>query len=220
MEKSYYLSLFRDFLEETDYEPYSISKQIYHELISRFETVSDFEANDTIRNYFETSVIPHKIEVFKAGVELIDKLQLHEHLADSFRWNLLIHDLSKFSDIEAIGYSKWDFKTQTGDWNSFRSARSHHRKNNPHHPEYWFEVQRDGSTIVEEMPYLCILEMIADWIAVGRNGESLFGEEWLRQNLYTYKFHPTTADTVIDLLKLNGFNDSIFNVDGNILTHY
>lgn len=55
---------------------------------------------------------------------------------------LSIHDLSKWSMDEFIGYAK-HFKGG-GAPDEFASAWLHHIHFNPHHPEYWFLPDRDG----------------------------------------------------------------------------
>lgn len=72
--------------------------------------------------------------------------------------NGFIHDASKFHGIE------WDNMAPGGVQTVEESAKlklkmavNHHRKTNPHHPEYWGEIQK--------MPRVYIAEMVCDWKA-------------------------------------------------------
>jgi hypothetical protein len=76
----------------------------------------------------------------------------HDLIANGF-----VHDASKFHGIE------WDNMapgTTTGEESAklkMKMAVNHHRKINPHHPEYWGEIQK--------MPRVYIAEMVCDWKA-------------------------------------------------------
>ena len=165
-------------------------------------TVEDFMYSDdwrywSIVDYFKTNLIPHKVEVYKAGVELsrnkflmkgIDKAQ--------FLDNLWTHDMSKFSANESWGYASMKSKDKT----AFDLAWHHHKQHNKHHPEYWFSVGKDGSTEVIDMPRIYLLEMVADWIGAGRTyGNTI--EDWLPENIGRFFFSEDTATELTYMLK-------------------
>lgn len=61
-----------------------------------------------------------------------------------------MHDVSKFSAGE--------FRDLDKDSPNFKEALKHHRYNNPHHPEYWW----DG---IHQMPDIYLAEMVCDCVA-------------------------------------------------------
>ena len=177
-----------------------------------------FKLEDTLtekaHNYLFNVVLPHKTEVFKAGIDLYSILseETKEKLNinfDQYFWNLLVHDFSKLSVLEIVGYSGWNFKDETGDKEAMNIAWNHHIKNNPHHPEYWFCPNRDGSMDkVGNMPPIYVLEMVADWIGAGKvYGNSI--EDWLPKNIGTFNFSQETKEALKLILKDYGFNETI-----------
>ncbi len=91
-------------------------------LFSRY-VIDDFAYHDDwyhhgVIEYFRKTVIPHKIEVYMAGVELSRKDWFTVYLSNDdqelFMDNLWLHDLSKFSANEAFGYAMHDFKKPNG----------------------------------------------------------------------------------------------------------
>ena len=158
-------------------------------------TVEDFAYSDDmyywgVLKYFQEKVIPHKIAVYKAGLELSRQSWFSNYLKsqeeEDFLYNLWLHDISKFSANEAFGYAMYNFKTGSGK-EAFEKSWHHHKMNNPHHPEYWLNPNRSGNLEPIPMPPMYIMEMIADWIGAGKTyGSSL--EEWLPTNLPKFKF--------------------------------
>lgn len=186
------------------------SEQFATELYNRF-TVEDFEYSDdhkyfNVVAYFNEKVVPHKIAVYQAGIELMRndwfKDFIH-HETDEFEWNLWAHDMSKFSANEAFGYAFYNFKTKAGK-ERFEEAWHHHKTNNPHHPEYWLNPNRSGVLEPMPMPEIYIAEMIADWIGAGKTyGNTL--DAWLPDNIHKFVFHPKTSEKVYFILTKLGF---------------
>lgn len=75
------------------------------------------------------------------------------------------HDRSKFSPEEFDGYRQWyyPYKDEEKDAEMYNKAWIHHYTNNPHHWQYWKD--KEGIELEQKIPY--ILEMIADWTAMG-----------------------------------------------------
>lgn len=173
--------------------------QVFADTLYARYTVEDFAFSDdmnhsSILQYFKKTVIPHKIAVYQAGIELLgnEKLKPYfsEQMKEDFMRNLWLHDMSKFSANESLGYAMYNRETGHGKEN-FELAWHHHKVSNPHHPEYWHNPNRSGE--LEPLPMLDIyvLEMIADWIGAGRTyGGTL--EEWLPKNISTFKFANTS----------------------------
>lgn len=149
---------------------------------------------------------PHKVEVYRAGCEIAElPIFKEKHMRmNTFMLQLILHDISKYSFVEALGYhvlngSKKDGKEMTElaqKW--FDEAWHHHKHNNPHHPEYWFSVGKDGATTALEMPTEYVFEMVADWIGASRSyGGDI--SEWVPANIDRFSFHPATRMLVVEI---------------------
>ena len=110
----------------------------------------------------------------------------------------LLHDASKFSGIE------WDYLHAGKDIpkDQLELAVKQHVYTNDHHPEYW------GS--VENMPEICIAEMVCDWYARSQEfGTSL--REWIekeaikRYQINTKSRQYKNIKKFVDLLLENSF---------------
>lgn len=178
-------------------------------------TVNDFAYHDDmyhfgIMDYFKKTVIPHKIAVFEAGMELFKKEWFKNYMKapdeELYLENLWLHDLSKFSANEAFGYALYNRHTGEGK-EAFERAWHHHKMNNPHHPEHWFNPNRSGGLEPIPMPELYAMEMIADWIGAGKTyGSSL--KEWLPDNLVKFRFGAATV-VVKNILEELGINTRV-----------
>lgn len=196
-----------------------LSNQLTNLLYQKFSVESndyqDSQVWTIVENYFIEKVIPHKIEVRKAGLEFLKQTEfvklislsdvyLKDNPAEAFRYHLWIHDLSKFSLNEAYGYAVHDFKNPEPTLSVYRNAWHHHKINNPHHPEYWFNAERGGAVTSLPMPGIYVGEMIADWVGASRSyGTNL--QEWLSKNLPQFLFHPYTSRLVQSYLSMMGF---------------
>ncbi|HYE68704.1 MAG TPA: DUF5662 family protein [Anaerovoracaceae bacterium] len=188
-------------------------------------TVEDFAYADdmyyfSMLEYFNKQVVPHKIAVYEAGLELMQKSWFNKYLSrnedrEQFLWNLWIHDMSKFSANEAFGYAMYNRTTGHGK-EGFELAWHHHKMNNPHHLEYWFNPNRSGQLERIPMPTLYVMEMFADWIGAGKTyGQTI--EDWLPENLHKFKFGPSKS-LVMNILEEMGIRTWIH--EGNVLkTH-
>ena len=88
------------------------------------------------------------------------------------------HDESKWSDYEYDAYRQYFDPTDDevvtnengqprGDKAKFNVGWLHHEHNNPHHWEYWVQLDEDhpGQVISLEMPDEYIIEMLCDWMS-------------------------------------------------------
>lgn len=116
-------------------------------------------------------------------------------------WQLIIHDLSKFSLAEWGGYVRW---YMIGDKSAaakavYDAAWEHHWLNNPHHWQYWSGGEEGA--FLSPMPDEYLREMVADWAGAGR---ALTGRwevrEWYAKTHVTMKMHPSTRERVERLL--------------------
>lgn len=96
----------------------------------------------------------------------------------------LIHDESKFSEVEFMPYAINFYGTEAekeANKPAFQKAWLHHLHNNPHHWNHWI-LQNDSDGLEPiDMPFKYVLEMVADWHGAGRaynNSWDISG--WLR----------------------------------------
>lgn len=195
------------------------TKELTEALYARY-TVEDFAFSDDsiywrVFGYFTKVVMPHKNEVEKAGLDLLNAPWLKEiekkygsisH--EQFEENLFLHDLSKFSANESIAYAfqnfdKWADNSESQK-EAFNAAWLHHKNNNPHHPEYWLNANSKGVISPLPMPLIYVLEMVADWTGAGIiYGNTL--EKWLPKSLHHFVWHEQTADILYVILGYMGF---------------
>lgn len=204
------------FCKEAHQEVDQLVGLLYARYVVENQTYAYDHTRITIFDYFGRVVIPHKVEVFRAGRQFTKEDWFLNFIGEPLElWmdNLFLHDLSKFSIEEAQGYAFHDFKSQKPD-PAFDKAWLHHKNHNPHHPEYWLNPNKEGKLDPLEMPLIYIAEMVADWIGAGRvYGSSL--EEWLPKNLPRFVFHTQTALQLQFFLYKLGHNTHIQN---NVLT--
>jgi hypothetical protein len=131
-------------------------------------------------------VLRHKWYVFEAGRVLGLPI-----------WQLLIHDLSKFSRAEWGPYVRRFFGGRGGvldksaDPEEFNQAWAHHWQNNPHHPELWAGGPEGDPYKRVPMPARFLAEMVADWYGASRAQGKEDCWAWYRKNKARY---PITAD--------------------------
>lgn len=164
--------------------------QKHHNLLT---SASTNEAIPTkVFTYYQERLVPHKAAVFKAGIKISGAFNMPK---PAIIHQLLIHDLSKFS-IEEMAYADMNFKDRSKNspeaLHRFKLAWHHHKMNNPHHPEYWFDIKKNGSATPLPIPTKYIAEMLADWMGASKTYGSSFSE-WLPNNLPQFIFHPETA---------------------------
>lgn len=169
-------------------------------------TVDDFAYHDDwyyfgITEYMNKVIIPHKIAVYNAGMDILSTQLVDNEISneekDEFKYNLWIHDLSKFSANEVFGYAMYNRETGHGK-TQFEKAWHHHKMHNPHHPEYWLNPNRSGEIEPLPIPNIYILEMIADWIGAGKTYGTPF-EEWAKSNIPKFKF--ANREKVSEMIK-------------------
>lgn len=167
------------------------------------------EIGDKLDEYYRKTVIPHKLAVLESGLELMQVLpalyQRPLSLSRDFVHRLLGHDLSKFSDNEQW-YADYRFKGENTESAEelFKFAWFHHKKHNDHHPEYWYSVSRDGKEVIPmEMPYICLAEMVADWMGAGKTYGTDF-KEWVPKNINSFLFHPRSWMFLKEILTYQG----------------
>lgn len=193
--------------------PSPFTPRTFRDIIFNKYIVDDFAYHDDLYfygvfKYFSEKVIPHKVAVLHAGMELLER-SWYQGLKDQekgeFIRNLWLHDISKFSANEAFGYAMYDFNNPAhNDANhparkGFDAAWHHHKMNNPHHSEYWLNPNRMGILEPLPMPHIYLLEMLADWIGY----ESTL-DKWLPANIHKFKFaHPHVVVRMLQDMEIN-----------------
>lgn len=151
------------------------------------------------------AILLHKWYFFKAG-----------HYLGLPLWRIIIHDLSKFSPVEFINYSRWKYsgvKSKPG-W-----ARSwlHHLHANKHHPEHWVvswggdpDFYSDIGGVVADnisvlpMPEFYVREMIADWMATSKERTGSYDIAiWVNTNGPKRFFHDDTVTRIHNIMEMN-----------------
>ena len=115
------------------------------------------------------------------------------------------HDQSKFDPVERVGYiwitEKYRAQREGDEFNPtprikdmMERASEHHVHHNKHHPE----AHRDPN----EMSYLDLMEMVADWTAMsqelGQNGGS--AKEWAKENIKKWDFNEGMKKKIFTLI--------------------
>ena len=166
-----------------------------------------------MKKYFKNLayILEHKLNVFIEG----RKLGLGA-------WQLLMHDMSKFSKSEWSGYAKFFFNPgfgaqyfppcKTGDFRFtnikvkndkikelFNLAWLNHKHCNKHHWQYWLDI-KDHKIVPLEMPIKYEKEMLADWNAMSRKfhkgkNTRLATKEWYEKQTDII-LHPNTKKSV------------------------
>lgn len=202
--KQAFTQIFKIFTDAVGGDPAQLADLLY----GRF-TVEDFRYADdlnyhTVFEYFKATVIPHKIEVYNAGLKMISDFETPWLDAGEFMYMLWVHDLSKFSANEAFGYAAHNFASTQQDI-TFDLAWAHHKNHNDHHPEHFLNPNKQGVIAPLPMDRYQTAEMVCDWIGAGKTyGNTL--ENWLPQNLHKFVWHENTAANVSLLLDILGFD--------------
>ncbi len=156
---------------------------------------------------FIKQTLKHKYYVYKYG-----------RMLWLSRWQLLIHDLSKFTSIEIKGYTS-KFFSDDPDEKLFSYAWHHHMSRNPHHWGHWLaEVPPKYQGTLEhfdeesgtlEMPPYYASEMVVDWMAASMTHSNVSEmtskglpdiSTWLNVNFANLRLHRNTREFVIKLL--------------------
>jgi len=158
-----------------------------------------------VRKYWKCflSTLKHKFYVLIAGMWLGVPL-----------WQLLAHDISKFSVAEFPRYARYYFgqEKDRGEW---AKAWHHHQRLNAHHPEYWLLSWRfcggvgqpvADNVVVLPMPEMYVREMVADWFAASKIYTGRWDiATWLNKNGPKMIMHKGTVRLVGDIMVEMGY---------------
>lgn len=115
------------------------------------------------------------------------------------------HDASKSTVAEYDAYDKYFYgKNKSYEVvQNFNYAWLHHIHRNPHHWQYWVLINDEPGrgTVVLDMPYDYILEMICDWWSFSwKKGELYEIFSWYNQHKAYIQMSAKTRATVEDIL--------------------
>lgn len=119
-------------------------------------------------------------------------------------WQLLVHDLSKFSLSEFPHYARKFYGDGQND-EEFALAWLHHENYNPHHWNHWVPRSGKFKGVPRKMPERYVREMVADWLAASRSYEgawptSLAEWGWFQANFNNLELHDDTRALVLAVL--------------------
>lgn len=139
---------------------------------------------------YENYIAKHQMNVIisyylanNAFKELFPEVYNNTDVVEILENNIKYHDTSKFNIEEFIPYANRFFPLEGTDPESeqvksaFNLAWFNHLRNNPHHPAYWTCVD-DGEAKIYDMPYIYIIEMLCDWMAMSMYYNSTTYEYW------------------------------------------
>ncbi|MFW5794340.1 MAG: DUF5662 family protein [Bacillota bacterium] len=147
-------------------------------------------------------ILKHKWFVLKVGLKLRKYIWKYGEKNISL-FQLLIHDLSKFSPEEFIPYMhKFVIKRMDDSCKeSFHQALNHHYNKNKHHAQYW--ILYENSYL--EIPYRYLQEMVIDWIAASISYNGKFPDfdnwEWFDNNFNKFKIYTTSKSEVFKIVE-------------------
>jgi hypothetical protein len=126
-------------------------------------------------------------------------------------WQLLVHDLSKFTLYEFWPYAK-HFQGNMSPVDKEHDADldvawNRHQKLNKHHPEFWMVLNQQAEVTLLPMPRRYVLEMIADWMgaSIAYTGKRDM-TEWLKERLAKMRFERGTRQVVECILSYLGYD--------------
>lgn len=147
---------------------------------------------------YRTYIIEHVSNVTKAYNWLVE----HNITSESFRTQISLHDVSKYSDYEYDAYDNYFYGRKTEKVKSdFNYAWLHHIHNNPHHWQHWVLVNDEDGTQALEMPKEYVIEMICDWWAFSHKSGNLYEIfDWYKSHKKNMILHYKTKILVEEIL--------------------
>ena len=120
--------------------------------------------------------------------------------------NIEFHDMSKNTPDEYTPYDNYFYGEQTpAIIEAFNRAWLMHIHRNPHHWQYWVLINDEPKegTILIEMPYPYIIEMICDWWAFSWiKGDLSEMFAWYKDHADYIKLHNNTRSIVEEILEM------------------
>ena len=120
--------------------------------------------------------------------------------------NIEFHDMSKNTPDEYMPYDDYFYGEQTpAVIEAFNRAWLMHIHRNPHHWQHWVLINDEPKegTILIEMPYPYIIEMVCDWWAFSWiKGDLSEMFSWYKDHESYIKLHNNTRSIVEEILEM------------------
>jgi hypothetical protein len=164
------------------------------------------------KEIYKKYIDDHRANVKKAWDMFRIKLKGYKYLDNDFITNAIDthinnHDLSKYGEDEFEPYrQKWyAYDGETTDEAIYESAWQHHKDNNPHHWEHWFNPKTQAFKLpnygeAEKFTYL--VEMLCDWIAMGMKDGNDDAMKWYQTNKDIVRLPNGEQEMVEEMLNL------------------
>lgn len=201
-----------------------------NDLITDFSIVIHFEQHEVPTIDYTTSVV-NKVAcdrvIYQKGESNVSKIYdeyLEKHrqaVKKAYQWiaayipeltdveatrNIEFHDMSKNTPDEYTPYDNYFYGEQTpAIIEAFNRAWLMHIHRNPHHWQYWVLINDEPKegTILIEMPYPYIIEMICDWWAFSWiKGDLSEMFAWYKDHADYIKLHNNTRSIVEEILEM------------------
>jgi len=137
------------------------------------------------------------------------------HFCTKLMYRGIVHDLSKFSHIEANGFAQTIFKLKTSKYGSeeyyklllqLAPSLENHYKKNKHHPEHW----PNG---VSGMDLTDFVELTFDWLAAVKrykDGDPIRSAEL---NKIRFEYSDTVESILVNTFRRMGYKRQITKVE-------
>lgn len=118
---------------------------------------------------------------------------------------IINHDKSKWSEEEYEPYAMHFYPSEDCDFEKadreYSVAWLHHQHHNPHHWQYWMLIRDESKAVPLDMPFSCIVGMLADWSSFQfiRNNSS--AHQWYKEMGDLMILSKNTRKIVEDLLE-------------------
>lgn len=116
------------------------------------------------------------------------------------RWQLLIHDWSKFTPRMWGPYARTFYGPKQGKDKDFDAAWLWHQRVERHHWQWYVLMEDSGKEHCLKMPHKYMLEMVADWRGANRAYGTMPLTKWYHDTVHARKLHPTTLWAVEHLI--------------------
>lgn len=174
---------------------------LYHRHVVEDHAYGDDAYGIPLMDWMREKVLPHKIAVYDAGMEMLGIPAIAEKIRrkEDFIWNLKAHDMSKLCFTELYGYylkfhpQPFGYMPPSPEQRemAWDEAWNHHQKHNAHHPEHWICLEKNGEPKALEIPEIFVFEMVADWLGASRSYGGYLSD-WVPKNIGRFMMHPNT----------------------------
>jgi hypothetical protein len=156
---------------------------------------------------YDSYLHAHRTGVGTGLMWLMNNLpELTDNLTDPEKWEIQFHhDMSKNLPDEYDAYDNhfYGINKSFAAVNAYKVDWLTHIHRNPHHWQYWILINDDPAegTVVLEMPYRYVLEMVCDWWAFSWScGDLHTMFTWWASHKDHIQLHPKTLELLETIL--------------------